>query len=418
MKKIKVDFVVPPFSGHLNPQIELALPLLNKNFEIRFITGPNKVEFLKQLGFNAIPVLKDNPNAFENIVNSSRQIKNNPLFLLKQIKETAEVFAKVKDEVEKLIKENQTDIIVGDFMAMPVSVISKELNLPWITTIPTPFIIETKTGVPAYFGGLKYSTSLKSKIINFICRKITHIFKKILILLTRREAKKINFTFYREDGTEAAYSNYSILGLGMEEFEFPRDWPKCFKLIGPCCYSPEKKIDLNIPFSKYQKKVLVTLGTHVEWAKDTLINDVKFLAYRFPNTLFVISFGRTKNLSSNPTFHENNILAFEYIPYTQYLDSFDAVIHHGGAGIVYNCIKYLKPSLVIPHDYDQFDFCARVEYHKLGIGSKKINSNKTSKALKEILENKNIENLKQMNSYMSKYNPSLSLENEILRLVK
>ena len=57
MKKIKVDFVVPPFSGHLNPQIELATPLLNKNFEIRFITGPNKVEFLKKLGFNAIPVL-------------------------------------------------------------------------------------------------------------------------------------------------------------------------------------------------------------------------------------------------------------------------------------------------------------------------------------------------------------------------
>jgi hypothetical protein len=55
-----------------------------------------------------------------------------------------------------------------------------------------------------------------------------------------------------------------------------------------------------------------------------------------------------------------------FVPYTRDLAAFDAVVHHGGAGITYAAILHGKPSLVVPHDYDQFDFAARIEHHGLG----------------------------------------------------
>ena len=42
-KRIKIDFLVPPFDGHLNPLLELAKKINNENkYEIRFITGKDK----------------------------------------------------------------------------------------------------------------------------------------------------------------------------------------------------------------------------------------------------------------------------------------------------------------------------------------------------------------------------------------
>ena len=85
---------------------------------------------------------------------------------------------------------------------------------------------------------------------------------------------------------------------------------------------------------------------------------------------------------------KENMVMTDYLPYTGYLDSFDYVIHHGGAGITYNCIKYKKPSLVVPQDYDQFDFAARIEYFETGIKAENINDTEDITQKLNILFNK------------------------------
>jgi UDP:flavonoid glycosyltransferase YjiC (YdhE family) len=37
-----------------------------------------------------------------------------------------------------------------------------------------------------------------------------------------------------------------------------------------------------------------------------------------------------------------------------------AVLHHGGAGVMWECLRAGVPALVLPHDYDQFDHAARL----------------------------------------------------------
>jgi len=421
--KIKIDFIAPPFSGHLNPLIELAYPLLSKgDYIIRFITGPNKINFLRELGFNSISILSKTPSKIESIVDTDKAVKCNFFSLLEQLRQLISLSPEIIKDLEEEIRKNKTDIVVADFVAIHAGIVCEKINLPWITSIPTPFAIETNFGTPSYFGGLDYSESLYSKTRDYLARKIIRLFKILVEIVFKKELKKINYSIYRKNGTESAYSPYSILGLGVKEFEFKRDWPSCFKFIGPCCSTPDPKL---VPFDvlgvlnkkSYKKYILVTLGTHLEWAKSTLTKDVGFIAKEFEDICFVISYGRREKASKKPVYTKKNVIIQEYISYTKDLERFDAVIHHGGAGITYACIKHKKPSIVVPHDYDQFDFAARIKHFNLGYRVKKLKSKETILALKQLFSNSSF-NLDKINQSMKKYVPSLSLEKEILRLCK
>ena len=47
MKRIKIDVVVVPLSGHLYPTMNLLIPLLNNpRYDIRLFTGPQKKPLL------------------------------------------------------------------------------------------------------------------------------------------------------------------------------------------------------------------------------------------------------------------------------------------------------------------------------------------------------------------------------------
>ena len=42
---------------------------------------------------------------------------------------------------------------------------------------------------------------------------------------------------------------------------------------------------------KYKRKILVTLGTHLKWAKKTLTENIEKIAENFEDTLFVVTMG-------------------------------------------------------------------------------------------------------------------------------
>ena len=48
----------------------------------------------------------------------------------------------------------------------------------------------------------------------------------------------MKFTLYNKNDEENLYSPYSILGLGMKEFEYKRSWPEQYQFAGVCCETP------------------------------------------------------------------------------------------------------------------------------------------------------------------------------------
>ena len=416
-EKIKIAVVAPPFSGHLYPILELVLPLLKKidKYDICVYTGFKKKEVVERLGFPVKILLEDRPDVFENISDTDK--KTNPIIAYKQFKENLGLMPKIIKEMEDYFSEEKPDIIVADFIAVPVCFVSKKLNIPWITSIPTPFAIENKTTTPAYVGGLYPRDSFSFKLRDKFARGFIRTFKKLLCFILRKELKELDFTLYNEKGEENIYSPYSILALGMKEIEFRDDFPSQFSWAGPCCSSLFKDSAKFEVETKFEKIILLTKGTHLKWAKNSIIDIARELSQKYPNYLFVISLGsyleREKEIIK-----ENNLQVYHYLDYDEILPKVDYVIHHGGAGILYSCIKHNKPAVIIPHDYDQFDYGVRADLAEIAYVANLKSGKSILKAFDKMLERKEWRNLEKLSKDFNNYSPSDLLEKEINRILK
>ena len=148
-EKIKIDIVVPPYSGHLNPVLGLIKGLINdEKYDICIHTGAKKKEFLNNLRIKCEVVLKDKPSVFENIVNTSK--KTNMFIYYKQFRSNMQLVPELVEELEEKFRERKPDIIIADFIAAPAGIIADKLGIPWISSMPTPFIVESRTTTPTY----------------------------------------------------------------------------------------------------------------------------------------------------------------------------------------------------------------------------------------------------------------------------
>lgn len=417
LKNKRIDIIAPPFSGHLYPLIPLARHLQNEGVTIRFITGPQKIPLIQALGFHAVPLLNDAPHALENIANTSQPIGSNVFRLLKQLNQNLNLMPRVAKELRHFFTLDTPHLVIADSVATVAGPISDEFNIPWINTIATPFAIEQHTGTPAYLGGLAHANKRWHALRDWLARKVIRLSKKMIYRLFIKKMRVLGVRLYRPDGSEAIYSPYAILGLGIKELEFHRDWPACFKMIGPVLETPEETQVKPLSFPTHQPLVLVTLGTHLMWAKKELVEKMRPLMQKFPHVHFCISLGQAEHYRENPVSTGDNWAVYPYIPYSSELKHFTAVIHHGGAGITYSCIAAKKPSLVIPHDYDQFDFAKRIVSRQLGLTVKSITDKKAVSALSELFHPKWQQPLENMHAHLSRYSPQSMVLLEVQRLL-
>ena len=417
MKKIKIDVVVVPLSGHLYPTMNLLLPLLdNPQYEIRLFTGPQKKTVAEAAGFNVVTILEGHVEEFEKAANNSEQL--GILSAYHQLSASIDLINLVSDQLMKVWQKNRPDIVIADFITLSGGLVANQLGIPWITTMATQFVLETTDGPPCFIGGMGSPKNFWQATIQFLGRKATRIVKRIVSFSFRDRLKRYNFRLYNQLDQETIYSPYSILGIGMKEVELKKGFPKHYKWVGPSGASVEAGEDYPLDLSVFpnRKKVLVTCGTQLAWAKDNLIFQAKQLAKVHPDFHFFV----TRGVGGQPFKCENlmeNLSVVSYLPYKEYIPQMDYVIHHGGAGIFYQCIIYGKPALILPHDYDQFDYAVRGVEAGVAFSSKRDNSKEIGQAFDRLLAKENWPELENLRQVAQSYHPTEILEGEIHRLL-
>ncbi len=374
----KIDFIVPPVSGHLFPMLYLATQLKEQNpdkYDIRFISGLGKKEVIEAAGFPVHILMPEDPYIFDRLSDVEVGIP-----MIHQMNEVSKYTSIFTEQIQSALTTRKTELAVVDFITYPGVFAVESLKLPWITCIPTPFAIENIDGTPAFLGGLYPSTSPIGKLRDWGGRMLIQTVKQLLIFKNRKLLKPYLPPLYNEIKQERIYSSYSILAMGLPSFQFPRTWPEQLKFVGYGVLNEEQNLD--IPFSEFKYSILVTTGTMMPKENKQLREILMLVASQFPDFLFVLSGGNAKITDS---FQHKNILEVGFVPYDTYLPKFDYVVHHGGAGIVNICIKYAKPSIVIPKYNDQPDFAARIDYFDIGIWLKKTNDSEFVKALKQLI---------------------------------
>ena len=417
MKRIKIDVVVVPLSGHLYPTMNLLIPLLNNpRYDIRLFTGPQKKAVAESAGFHVVPILENHIEDFERAANNDQQL--GILSAYQQLSSSIDLINVVSDQLLEEWQMNRPDIVIADFITLSGGLVANQLGIPWITTMATQFVLETTDGPPCLIGGMGSPKNGWQVSVQFLGRTATRLVKRIVSFLLRDRLKRYHFKLYNQLGHETIYSPYSILGIGMKEVELKKGFPKHYKWVGPSGASVEAGKDYPLDLSTFsnQKKVLVTCGTQLSWAKENLIYQAKQLAKAHPDCHFFV----TRGVGGEAFQCENlmeNLSVVSYLPYKEYIPQMDYVIHHGGAGIFYQCIIYGKPALILPHDYDQFDYAVRGVEAGVAFTAKRDNSKVIGQAFDSLLAKEDWSELEILRQAAHSYHPTEILESEIHRLL-
>ena len=417
MKKIKIDVVAVPLSGHLYPTLNLLAPLLqNPQYEIRLFTGPQKKAVAEAVGFQVLPILEGHVKEFEQAANNKEQL--GIVSAYRQLSASLDLINLVSDQLIQEWTNHRPDIVIVDFITLSGGLVAEQMGIPWITTMATQFAIETTDGPPCFFGGMGTPQNSWQVLQQFLGRKITQLGKRIVTFLLRDRLRRYHFKLYNQKGQETIYSPYSILGIGMKEVELKKGFPEHYKWVGPSGASVEAGEDYPLDLSLFmeRKKVLMTCGTQLAWAKENLIYQATQLANAHPDCHFFV----TRGLGGQPFKCEDlmeNLSLVSYLPYKEYIPQMDYVIHHGGAGIFYQCIIYGKPALILPHDYDQFDYAVRGVEAGVAYTAKRDNSKEIGQAFDRLLAKENWPELENLRQVAQSYHPTEILEGEIHRLL-
>ncbi|WP_149203006.1 glycosyltransferase [Actinotalea subterranea] len=406
--------VAPPFSGHLNPLIGLATGLRARGMEPRFATGAAKVDLLRGLGFAVEPLLADDPGALERISDTPGPVRSNPVLLLRQLSANLALLPTVRRELDVLVDRDRPDAVLADFTAPVAGLVALDRGIPWLTTMPTPFALETRTGTPSYCGGWGPARHAGHRVRDAAGRAATRATKRTMQRVLASRFAAAGTGVYRADGSEAAYSPQSILGLGMRELELPRDWPDQLELVGPVTATPEPWPEP--PVLPPGPLVLVTMGTHLPWVKRDLVERVRVLADSFRGHRFVVSLGDASRAAPHPVAQDGDVHVYSHLPYDDVLPRCAAVVHHGGAGITYSAVRAGVPALVCPQDYDQFDFAARVVAAGAGASVRRLDSPAAVRAMRALLD-ADRGPLERLSRAAATYDPVGATERAVLRLI-
>lgn len=360
----RIDLLAPPFAGHLHPVLAMGLAL-SPQYQVRIISTHGAAAKITAAGLTAMVLPGEYDTPLLAVANPRYAVKSSPMKLYRQFRAVVGLLKNFADELEQLWhQQGVPDLAIADFTLPIVGEVCRRCDVLWWTSLPSPCVLESPEGTPAYCGGLMPAKNRLEQCWHLLQRKKVRLFKRTVFWLFRHTIHQTGITrLYRPDGSECAYSSTRILALSEREFEFPQTWPDALRFIGPALYTPP--LGYQEPaFKEGKKYVLVTLGTHLDWHKEAVAGAVAVLAGTMPDWEFHFTEG---NGTSGLRYQQGNFCRVPWVDYDRCLSRYAAVIHHGGAGIMWHCITRNIPALVYPVDYDQFDHAARLEYSGKGI---------------------------------------------------
>ncbi len=370
MSKPRIDLLAPPFAGHLHPILAIGRAL-SDIADVEVVSTEGAQARIRAAGLCGIALVQGADAALRALTDPPYAVGAHPLRLQAQFQQALRLQAAFAEALDVRYRGQRADLVIADFTLIVAGPIAARYGMPWWTSHPSPCVIEAPGGPPAYLGGWRPGDGLSGRTRDAVFARMVRGFKRGVHRLHRRALDDLGLnTVYRDDGSEAAYSAECVLALGLRELEFERQWPASIHFVGPLLWTPPNAFDHgfdkhfdqrkdSLSSSRVQPHVLATLGTHLGWAKDSLAAQLDAIAQRRPQWCLHFSDGHF-DAASHAT--SAALQRHAWVDYPSWIPAMSAVLHHGGAGVMWECLRAGVPALVLPRDYDQFDHAARLEH--------------------------------------------------------
>lgn len=365
----RIDLLAPPFAGHLHPILAIGRAL-KALAEVRVLSTEAAQARIRLAGLQGEVVLPAVDARLRAITDPPHRVGSNPLRLHAQFDASLGLLEAFAAALGERYARERPDLLIADFTLPVAGPIALRHAIPWWTSHPSPCVIEAPGGPPAYLGGWLPGRGWLGALRDRSAGLAVRGFKRMIGRLYARRLGALGFEgLYREDGSEAAYSPQRILALSLREFEFARRWPASVDFIGPLLWSPPAVGPPPPAPEDTRPQILVSLGTHLGFAKPALIAELERIATAHPQWCLHFSAGHFDGAAPASTLRSaepGRLQQHAWVDYPSWIPRMQAVIHHGGAGVLWECLRAGVPQAVLPQDYDQFDHAARLQAAGLG----------------------------------------------------
>lgn len=350
--------------GDLHPYLAIALELKRRGHEAIVATGECYREYIESRGLSFRPVRPD--CGWLDEPQRGRRYMHLRLGLIRLVREV--IFPQLRQSYEDLLAATDgADLLVSQ-APLAARLVAETTGIAWASSIHIPLFFFSAFDQPL----LPLAPSLFKALRFFgpwMWRPAFHVSKRA----TRAIAKPW-YDLRRELGLPPAagvnclgdsHSPLLVLALFSKLLaDRQPDWPPHTVLTGFPVYdggesamSPELCEFLDAG----PAPIVFTLGTAVSTEAGTFFETSAAAAHRLGKRAVLV----VKQPRNRPAALPNGVLAVEYAPFTQLFPRAAAIVHHGGIGTTGLAMRAGRPSLVVPHSWDQPDNADRVV--RLGI---------------------------------------------------
>jgi rhamnosyltransferase subunit B len=375
--------------GDLHPQIAIALELQQRGHKIVFAAQSGYQAKIEGLGFE-FHRLRPDSNAMEDPQEMAKMmdLKTGTEYILRQW-----LMPNLRDTYTDLMTSaSDADLIISGEIVYPARLVAEKLGIPWVTSLLQPAAFFS-----AYDPSVLPLFPFAAQLPKF-GRTFNQAIKQLLITITKSWAEPIH-QFRTELGLTRLSGNLIIdnkcspdlvLALFSVVLAQPQpDWPQHTIVTGFTFYDGERDpAEFPQALQEFLKMgeppIVFTLGSAAVLTPGNFYQESIAAATQLKRRAILLIGGNTP-----PVNLPADIIAVDYVPYSQIFPYACAIVHQGGIGTTAQALRAGVPTLIMPYSHDQPDNAARVE--RLGtsrtIQRQQYIGSRVAKELQILLEN-------------------------------
>jgi UDP:flavonoid glycosyltransferase YjiC (YdhE family) len=344
--------------GDLHPMIAIGIELRRRGHEIVVAAMEAYREKIAALGFEFCPMRPDiNPDDRE----FAREVMDARTGTEKLIREVLMPnLQDMYDDLDKAIKGADL-LVTGEVVYVAPSLVEKT-GIKWITTSLAPISLFSMHDPAVYptaqwLENLRFLGSGFHKVVfSFARGTIKHWYEPY-----REFRRRLGLSEDHDPIFDDKYSKLLHLALFSKVLAKPQpDWHRPTLQCGFCFYDgqndlgqmPEKLTEF---LETGDPPIVFTLGSAaVMDARDFFAESAK--AARILGKRAVLLYGI---FNQSPEGLDENIVGFDYAPFSQIFPRAACVVHQGGVGTTAQALRAGVPQLVMPYSHDQPDNASR-----------------------------------------------------------
>jgi rhamnosyltransferase subunit B len=344
--------------GDLHPQIAIAIELQKRGHHVIFATHPEYQARIEAVGLKFHQMRPHNPVDNSQEAAKMMDLRTGSEYIVRQwlLPSLRETYTDLLDSAK------DADFIVSGGGVFATPLVAEKLGIQWALSAlaPVGFFSDYDPSVIPIFPFLDKLAGLGFGLNRGIMQ-LLKIATKSWAEPIHQLRRELGLMAIKNPLMEDNNSPYLVLAMFSSVLAKPQlDWPKNTVMTGFTFYDDRQAgAALNPELEQFlaggEAPIVFTLGSAAVLTPGTFYRE-SIEAAKILNRRAVLLLGK----NAPPEDLTDEIIAVDYVPYSQIFPRATAIVHQGGIGTTAQALRSGHPTLIMPYSHDQPDNAARV----------------------------------------------------------